>query len=62
LKEKIPPGKQRIGDQGYKDETVIATSNPLDSAEVKELKRRAKAHHKAFNGRLKDFRILSERF
>jgi hypothetical protein len=29
-------GKIGIGDQGYKDEMVIAMSIPLDSAKVKE--------------------------
>jgi hypothetical protein len=62
LKEKIPEGKRIIADQGYKAERMLSTRNPLDSDAVKELKRRAKARHEVFNGQLKKFKILSERF
>jgi hypothetical protein len=62
LKSKIPEGKRIIGDQGYKGESMISTRNPMDTDAVKELKRRAKARHEAFNGLLKNFKILSERF
>jgi hypothetical protein len=63
LKSKIPKGKRVIADQGYVGEPEIcAVRNPLDTKEVKELKKRAKARHEVFNGRLKDFAILSQRF
>jgi hypothetical protein len=63
LKSKIPEGKRVIADQGYVGESNICSiRNPLDTKEVKELKRRAKARHEVFNGRLKDFAILSQRF
>jgi hypothetical protein len=63
LKSKIPKGKRVIADQGYRGEPQICSvRNPLDTKEVKELKGRAKARHEVFNGRLKDFAILSQRF
>jgi hypothetical protein len=63
LKSKVPKGKRVIADQGYVGETeIFSLRNPLDTKEVKELKRRAKARHEVFNGRLKDFAILSQRF
>jgi DDE superfamily endonuclease len=62
LKSKIPDGKRVIADQGYKAESMLSTRNPMDSEEVKELKRRAKARHETFNGLLKNFQILSQRF
>jgi DDE superfamily endonuclease len=62
LKSKIPDGKRVIADQGYKAENILSTRNPMDTPEVKELKRRAKARHEVFNGLLKNFQILSTRF
>lgn len=62
LKDNIPEGKRVIADQGYTSELMLSTRNPCDSYELKELKRRAKARHEVFNGHLKTFKILSERF
>ena len=62
LKSKIPVGKRVIADQGYKAESMLSTRNPMDTKDVKELKRRAKARHETFNGMLKNFQILSQRF
>jgi hypothetical protein len=62
LKSKILEGKRIIADQGYKAERMLSTRNPLDTKDVKELKRRAKARHEVFNGLLKNFQILSQRF
>jgi hypothetical protein len=62
LKSKIPEGKRIIADQGYKADSMLSTRNPLDTDTVKELKRRAKARHEVFNGLLKNFQILSQRF
>lgn len=63
LREKIPLGMKCIADKGYRGEKqLISTPNALDVAEVKELKRRARARHESFNGRLKNFRCLDERF
>jgi hypothetical protein len=63
LKSKIPEGKRLVGDEGYKGESeTISTRNKLDSVAVKTFKRRARARHETFNGRLKNFKILAERF
>jgi hypothetical protein len=63
LKALMPPGKRIIGDCGYIGEPdVISTRNTLDTPEVKILKMRARARHETFNGRIKNFNILEERF
>jgi DDE superfamily endonuclease len=62
LKENIPEGKRVVADQGYTAEKKLSTRNPVDSDELKELKRRAMARHEVFNGHLKKFSILSTRF
>ena len=61
LKSKIPAGKKVIADEIYKD-PVCSLRNRLDTPEVKKLKRRARARHENFNGRLKNFKVLAERF
>ena len=63
LKDAVPIGKRLIADQGYVGEPgICSTRNPLDTAAVKELKKRAKARHETFNKRLKSWDILSHRF
>ena len=62
LKSKLPLGKLLIADKGYNNEAQISTPNPFDSKELKEFKSRARARHENFNARIKEFRILSERF
>jgi hypothetical protein len=62
LKGRIPTGKRVVGDKGYKDELQISTRNPLDTPAIKALKKRAKARHEMFNGRIKSFKILDECF
>jgi hypothetical protein len=63
LKARIPEGKRLVGDEGYKGESqTISTRNALDSPIVKSFKRRTRARHETFNGRLKNFKILAERF
>ena len=63
LKTKIPPGKLVVGDEGYMGEDEqVSTRNPFDSPELRNFKRRAKARHETFNGRIKNFKILDERF
>lgn len=61
LKEKIPEGKKAIGDRLYKDEKC-SIRNDRDPKEVKIFKRRVRARHENFNGRLKNFKILSTKF
>ena len=53
LKSKIPAGKKVIADEIYKD-PVCAIKNPQDTKEVRRFKRRARARHENFNGRLKN--------
>jgi DDE superfamily endonuclease len=60
LKSKIPDNKLVIGDKGYCGEGVVSTPNPRDNAEVNQCKRRARARHETFNGKIKNFSILSE--
>ena len=60
LKSKIPERKRVIADQGYTNEAAISTRNRGDSNEA--FKRRTRARHETFNGRIKAFKILAERF
>jgi SRSO17 transposase len=63
LMSKIPAGKHVIGDQGYRGEPgTISTRNRFDTPAVKKLKCRTKARHESFNSRIKDFKVLDERF
>jgi hypothetical protein len=63
LYEMIPDGHWAIADSGYRGvPTKIRTSSSLDKEAVRELKSRAKARHETFNGRLKNFSVLSSRW
>jgi hypothetical protein len=63
LKSKIPAGKRAIGDEGYVgNPDKITTRNSFDSDAVKKFKRRVKARHETFNGRLQAFGILNHPF
>ena len=63
LKSKIPPGKKVITDRVYSSEIdVCSIPNDLDTPEVNEFKRRARARHETFNKRIKNFNILSNTF
>jgi len=62
LLSKIPDGKKVIGDEGYVGEEKAATRNEFDTAEVKELKNRAKARQESVNQKLKSFEILRNPF
>jgi len=61
LKSKVPAGKKVIVYRMYKD-PVCSIRNPQDTPEVRKFKRRARARHESFNGRLKNFKVLSEKF
>lgn len=67
LKEKLQsmaPGKKAICDQGYKGEAgrTCATASSRDSLALRTFKSRMRARHETFNGRIKNFKILSGRF
>lgn len=64
LKRKLEQaGKMGIGDDGYTGyPRTISTANGMDSEEVSEFKSRARQRHEIYNGKLKHFDILSERF
>jgi hypothetical protein len=63
LEGKVPDGKKVIADNIYVGlEHFIRRSNSLDSKAVSIFKARAKARQETLNGRLKFFKILSQRF
>lgn len=63
LKNKIPPGRKVIADDGYKGEPErISLRNEFDPREIAEFKERVMARHETFNQRLKNFNCLSQRF
>ena len=63
LKDMIPAGKKVIADKGYRGEPeTLSIPNDLDSAPVKDLKRRAKARQETVNNRLKMFNVLKGTF
>jgi hypothetical protein len=51
-----------ITDEGCVGEAQISTCNPFNMLATKTLKKEAKACHEMFNGWLKSFKILDERF
>jgi hypothetical protein len=56
-------GKKAIADDGYRGfQSTISTHNGLDSLPVREFKTRARQRHEAYNGMLKQFQVLSDRF
>ena len=56
-------GKKAIADDGYRGfPDQISTGNSLDCSEVKKFKARARQRHETYNGMLKVFGILSDRF
>ena len=64
LKRAMPAGKLAITDCGYRGEKMHHTAPPQanDSKEVKQFKNRVRARHESFNGRIKEFKILSGTF
>lgn len=58
----MPHGKKMIADNGYDGEPYLSTPNDLDTEEVAAFKRRARARQETINARIKEFRILSDRF
>lgn len=64
LMSMIPEGKLAVGDIGYQGEApdITTINRKEDSKEVRDFKHRVRARHESFNGRLKAFRVLDERF
>jgi hypothetical protein len=63
LKDKMPPGKLAIGDNGYRGERgMISTPSSHDPPEVRRLKGRARARQETFNARIKTFTSLEKRY
>jgi DDE superfamily endonuclease len=68
LKDKLQAsGKLAIADGGYKssdpDESMIlAVPSKMDSRELSEFKARARCRHESFNGRIKNFSVLTGTF
>ena len=63
LKAKIPKGKLVIADLGYRGEKkIIAVPNSHDVAEVRDFKGRARARQESFNKKIKNYKVLSEKF
>ena len=63
LQAMIPHGHHIIGDNGYAGEPlIISTPNAHDPSVLRKFKSRARARHESFNGRLKTFKCLEERF
>ena len=64
LKDRLQAlGKKVIGDRGYRGEKgLVSMINPLDSEGISRFKSRALHRHEAFNGKVKEFDALSNRF
>jgi DDE superfamily endonuclease len=65
LKAKVPPGGKLIGDKGYRGEDVrhiISTPRSSDPRELRKFKSRARSRHERFNGMVKSFDCIAERF
>lgn len=64
LKSRLPPGKKVIADSVYnrKDLPMISVSYNADSPEVRLFKRRTRARHESFFGKMKVFNILNATF
>lgn len=63
LQQKIPAGKRVICDNGYEGVPSMESAyNQFDTEAVKAFKKRAKARHESFNGRLKNFACMDTRF
>ena len=61
--KKKAPGKLAVGDRGYRGEAdLITIPSSHDGQDVRDFKSRALSRHETFNGRLKNFTVLDERF
>jgi len=55
------PGQQAVADRAYSGPQVVVR-NEFDTPVVKQFKKNVRARHETFNGRIKSFKILAERF
>ena len=63
LMANIPEGRLVIADKGCRGEPgVVSFPNHSDEDEVREFKKRVRARHETFNGRLKNFDVLRQVF
>ena len=62
LEEKIPENKYVLGDSAYKSSAKAKVKKRSDSKDLKEFKNRALARHETFNGRIKNFNCLQNRW
>ena len=63
LLERIPVGKSVIADGGYRGKPqVVSVPNNYDDPDLRKFKRRARCRQETFNARLKNFRVLDNRF
>jgi DDE superfamily endonuclease len=62
LRDRLPDNGMVIGDKGYSGENAVSAPNRLDERHVKQFKKRARARHECFNGRIKGFAVLSDRY
>lgn len=62
LESKIPDNKFVLGDSAYKSSAKATVKKQTDSRELKEFKNRALARHETFNGRIKCFNSLENRW
>jgi len=58
----VNSNKKAVADSGYDGLEGVSLPNPHDTWKVKEFKKRARARHENFNGRIKNFGILSQTF
>ena len=65
LASRIPAGKLVLVDQGYNQapkDKISRKDKHIDPEDLYDFKNRALARHEKFNGRIKEYKVLSERF
>lgn len=62
LEANLPAGKRALGDSAYRASSRTSVKDSLDSRELKKFKNRALARHETFNGRIKCFSALENRW
>lgn len=62
LSDMLPDDKRAIGDRGYRGDPRLSTPSSHDAKELRLFKSRARARHESFNGRIKNFKVMEEKF